>query len=103
MCRRCYRVCGLEGGPVGVGRGDVADKVHHYRGIDDDGAQRPTSSSSSLRAAATRSGPVGPAAVAGPSPACRWSKDTLSDRAADTVMMVSRWNASDDGVLLLPS
>ena len=41
--------------------------------------------------------------VGGPSPACRWSKDTLSHRAADTVMMVSRWNASDDGVLLLPS
>lgn len=45
--------------PEGLGSGKVTDQVDHG-GVDDDRAQRPTSSSSSTRPAATAPAPVGP-------------------------------------------
>ena len=59
---RRHRIGGRDGPPEGLGRGEGADQVDDRGRVDDSDAQRPTSSSSSVRAAATNSGPVGPPA-----------------------------------------
>lgn len=66
---------------IGLGCREIADQIDHDGGVNHDECQRPTSRSSSARAPATSSAPVGPSVCEGPRSRTRCSHSPIEGTA----------------------